>query len=320
MRGRLAVLAVLALSGLAGGAHAQKDRAPLMLEVACGDLNRAACARVVPGLAAAARSRGLGLRAMEAANPLNAMAAICHTRPTAAVALVPRDAVGALTYCAAELAGGPLWPAHAFLVVRAGTQFRQLGDLAREAASGRKRVIVVDDMGEIMLDRLLRTNPVWRRAIAVIRDSADSGLARVASGAADAFFTVDTPDGDWAQRVRRMTTPDGKPRHGFLDIHPSVAFFQESDGRGHCLYRRTRLDVGEAEPITTVATDIVMVLGAKSRETRALGGPRVADVLAAALETARVRILTDMRVPREWRPAGVACRAPQPSGTETTAR
>ena len=330
MRGRLAVLAFVALAGLSGGARAQKDHAPLTLDVACGPLDRAPCAQVLPRLAATAQGMMPRMmpgvtprvtpRGVEAMTALNAMTGICQARPTAAAALVPRDAIGSLTYCAVDLVGGPLWPAYALLVVRAGTPFRHLGDLTREAAGGRKRVIAADDAGQIMLDRLLRANPVWRRALAVTRENTPTGLSLVASGNVDAFFTVEAPDGDWVERIRRMTTSAGKPLYGFLDIHPAVAFFQEDDGKGHCLYRRTGLDVGGTAPVTTVATDVVMVLAAKSRDMRAAGGPRVADVLAAALEATRAGILTDMRVPRDWRPAGVACRARQTSTTETSFR
>jgi hypothetical protein len=92
-----------------------------------------------------------------------------------------------------------------------------------------------------------------------------------------------------------------------VEIRPPPELFRLGDGNGHCLYRLTALDFGGAEPVTTVSTDAVLMLGRVFRDAHARGGPRAADALASAVEASRAAILADMKSPGDWRPPTTSC-------------
>lgn len=317
MARRIAALVFVTAVGLTIGAHGQgspagehQDYAPIVLHVACGGLFKAACAKVLPRIATRTVQEGVELKPAGGGIPTDSFGAVCEGQ--AAAAIVQHDVIaliGRQPPCLGrfEFVGQPLYPYYAFLVVKAGTAFRQLDDMA---GATRRRVIMAGAEGtggQITLGFLLRSNPLLHRSIAAAMGDPDVALQRVADGSIDGFFAVEPLDSDVIDRIRRTIDTHGKPLYTFIDIRPVPAFFQIGDGGGHCLYRLTALEFGVGEPVTTVSLDAVMLLGRAFRDAHARGGPRAMDALATAIDAAQTAILADTRSPPDWRPAGTSC-------------
>ena len=317
MARRFAVLMLVATIGSATGAHAQgsltngrPDYRPIVLHVACGEVFNAPCAKVLPRIAARTARAGLELQPVESGLALDTAAAVCQGQ--VAAAFVPRDAiaqVGNQPACQGryDIVGRPLYPYYAFLVVRADAPYRRVDDLARE---GRQRAIAAGPPGSggrVTLGLLRQANPALQRATSVANDDAETALAGVSNGSLDAFFSMETLGGALIDRIRGRRDAAGKPLFAFIDVDPGQDFWREGDGGGHCLYRLAALDFGGPSPITTVSVDAVMVLGRAFRDAHARGGPSAPDALASAIDSAHAAILTDMKSPPDWRPAGALC-------------
>ena len=309
MTRRFAALVFAAVIGLSAGALGQGSAgyAPIVLQVACGGQARPACVKVVPMIAARTVQAGINLKPSGSGLALDTAAAVCEGE--AAAAVVQRDALALIARqpsCTGryDVIGRPLYPWYAFLVVKTGAPFRELGDMAG------KRLVVTGSPGsggQIALSFLLRSDPALQKSVAVAMGDPDIALARVANGSADGFFALDTLDSDLINRVRMTVDAHGKPFYSFIDIRPRPEFFHSGDGAGHCLYRLTALDFGGAVPVTTVSEDTVMILARASRDAHAKGGPRASDALSAAIDAVEPAILADMKSPSDWRPVGAAC-------------
>lgn len=317
---RFAVLLLIAVIGLTTGAREQGtphqplrdpvDYAPITVHVACGELYRAPCGKVLPRIAARTARSGLDLRPVESGGSLAAAAAVCQGQTAAAI--VPRDAIAQLAHQPAcqgryDVVGRPLYPYYAFLVVRDDAPFRSLDEMASD---GRRREIAAGaegSGGQVTLEFLLRSNPAWQRAIAVTGDDAVTAFDRIAGGSIDGFFTTEALDSDLIDQVRLRADGQGKPLYRFIDVSPGTDFFRVGDGGGHCVYRLTALDFGGPSPVTTVSVDAVLMLGRGFRDAHARSGPRASDALASAIEYTQAAILVDMKSPGDWRPAGTSC-------------
>jgi hypothetical protein len=281
--------------------------APIVLQVACGGLAKPACVKVVPRIAARTSQAGIVLKSSGSGLALDTAAAVCDGE--AAAAVVQRDALALIARqpsCTGryDVVGKPLYPWYAFLVVKAGAPFRELGDMAQ------KRLVVTGSpgsSGQIALGFLLRSDPNLQRSVGVSMGDPEIALTQVATGAADGFFMLDTLDSSLIDRIRLTADAHGKPFYAFIDIRPPPDFFRIGDGAGHCLFRLTALDFGGSAPVTTISEDTVMILSRASRDAHAKGGPQVADALASAIDAVEPAILADMKSPGDWRPAGTAC-------------
>jgi hypothetical protein len=301
---------MVAAYGQTSPGGASSDYAPVALRVACGGVFNAACTKVLPRIAAQTVHAGLLLRPASGGIPFDVAAAVCDGE--AAAAIVQHDLIPLISRqspCLGrfDFVGRPLYPYYAFLIAKADATFRGLDDLA---GSKRRRLIMAGAEGtggQITLGFLLRSNPIWQRAISVTMGDPDVGLQHVADGSIEAYFAVEPLDSEMIERVRRRSDGHGKPSFTFIDIRPVQAFFNIGDGGGHCLYRLTALDVGGAEPVTTVSLDAVMLLGRTSREVHARGGPRAMDALVSAIDAAETAILADTKSPPDWRPPGGSC-------------
>jgi hypothetical protein len=313
----LALLMLAAAIGLTTGAREQGnpddraaaplDFAPVVLHVACGELFKAPCGKVLPRIAARTAQAGLDLKPVQSGGALDTAATVCQGQ--AAAAIVPRDAIAQLAHQPAclgryDAVGRPLYPYYAFLVVRAGAPFRSLNDLAsgRTIAAGPE-----GSGGQITLGFLLRSNAAWQQAITVTNDDAATALNRIADGSLDGLFAMATLDSELIDRVRLREDARGKPMYTFIDIRPGADFWRAGDGAGHCLYRLTALDFGGPAPVTTVSGDAVLMLGRGFRDTHARSGPLAADALASAIDASQAGILGDLKSPGDWRPAGTSC-------------
>ncbi len=306
---RFALFVFAAVIGFSTRAIAQGNPGygPVTLQVACGGLAKQACVKVVPRIASRTVQAGINLKPSGSGLALDTAAAVCEGE--AAAAIVQRDALALIARqpsCAGryDVIGRPLYPWYAFLVVKMGAPFQELGDMVG------KRLTVTGSpgsSGQIALRFLLRSDPVLQRSVAVSMGDPDIALAWVANGSADGFFALDTLDSDLIDRVRRTVDAHGKPLYAFIDIRPRPEFFDIGDGAGHCLYRLTALDFGGAVPITTVSEDAVMILARTSRDIHAKGGPRPSDALSAAIDATEPAILADMKSPADWRPVATAC-------------
>jgi hypothetical protein len=309
MTRRFAALVIAAVIGSSAGAIAQDGAAyaPIVLQVACGGLARPACVKVVPRIASRTAQAGINLKPSGSGLALDTAAAVCEGE--AAAAVVQRDALALIAHQPActgryDVVGRPLYPWYAFLVVKTGAPFRELGDMVG------KRLVVTGSPGsggQIALSFLLRSDPALQKSVSVAMGDPEIALERVANGSADGFFALDTLDSDLINRVRMSVDANGKPFYSFIDIRPQPDFFRNGDGAGHCLYRLTALDFGGAAPVTTVSEDTVMLLARASRDAHAKGGPRASDALAAAIEAVQPAILADTKSPSDWRPVGAAC-------------
>jgi hypothetical protein len=310
----LVLAAALGLTAVAPGrtgpVDVHQDYPPIVLPVACGGVSMAACAKVLPTIAVPAARSGMDLKPAAGGIPTDTVTAVCDGH--AAAAIVQHDAIaliGRQPPCRGhfDLVGQPLYPYYAFLIARADKPFRQLDELSGDK---RRRVIMAGAEGtggQITLGFLLRSNPVLKRSINVTMGDPDVGLQQVANGSIDGFFAVEPLDSDVISRVRRRVDTNGKPIYVFVDIRPPPEFFHTGDGAGHCLYRHAALDLGDAEPVTTVSLDAVMVIGHTFHDAHARGGSRVADALASAIDTAQTAILAGTKSPPDWRPAGTSC-------------
>jgi hypothetical protein len=308
MKRHFATLVFAAAIGFSADALAQGNGyAPLVLPVACGGVLKAACAKVLPRLAARTMQAGVELKPAGSGLALDTASAVCDGQ--AAGAIVQRDAIALAAHQPAcqgrfDVVGRPLYPWYAFLVVKAGAPFRELNDMAG------RRVIVAGEAGssgQITLGFLLRANPALQHSVAVSMGDMEFALARVAGGLADGFFALDTLDSDMIDRVRLKSDARGKPLYTFIDIRPTPEFFRIGDGGGHCLYRLTALDFGEGIPVTTVSVDAVMVLGHAFHDAHARSGPRAFDAIASAIDVVEPAVLADMKSPGDWRPVGTSC-------------
>jgi hypothetical protein len=299
------------------GAFGQEPRGsgtPIVLHVACGGLFRSPCVKAVPKIAAQTAGTRLELKPEGSGRTLDTAAAVCEGQTEAAI--VQRDAI-ALTerqpFCRGRyhIVGRPIFPYYAFLIVRADAPYHQFDDLAGNGnppSNGRRRLVMAGAEGtggQITLSWMLRSNPRLKRAIAVLPGDLDVGLQRVAAGAIDGYFTVDTLDSEMIDRVLRAADAHRKPLFMFIDIRPQTEFFRIGDFEGNCLYRLTGLDFGDAVPVTTTSVDAVMVLGRAFHDAHAKG---VSDTLTSAIDTADAAILTAMNSPSDWHPAGASCK------------
>jgi hypothetical protein len=312
-----AVFILIAAIAWSQTSHAQSnppaqasDYAPVALRVACGGVFNVACTKVLPRIAAQTVHAGLVLRPASGGIPFDVAAAVCNGEAAAAIVqhdLIPLIARQSPCLGRFDYVGRPLYPYYAFLIARADAPFHGLDDLA---GSKRRRLIMAGAEGtggQITLGFLLRSNPVWQRAISVTMGDPDVGLQHVADGSIEAYFAVEPLDSEMIERLRRRLDAQGKPLYTFIDIRPVQAFFNIGDGGGRCLYRLTALDVGGAEPVTTVSLDAVMLLGRTSRDVHARGGPRAMDALVSAIDAAGPAILADTKSPPDWRPVGGTC-------------
>jgi hypothetical protein len=309
MTRRFAVFVFAAVIGSPAGAVAQGSPgyAPIMLQVACGGLAKPACVKVVPRIASRTAQAGINLKPSGSGLALDTAAAVCEGE--AAAAVVQRDALALVARqpsCSGryDVIGKPLYPWYAFLVVKMGAPFRELGDMA-----GRRLVVTGSpgSSGQIALRFLLQSDPALRRSVAVSMGDPDIALLWVANGSADGFFALDTLGSELIDRVRRTVDAHGKPLYTFIDVRPRPEFFASADGAGHCLYRLTALDFGGAVPVTTISEDAVMILARASRDAHAKSGPRASDALAAAIDAMEPAILADMKSPGDWQPVATAC-------------
>jgi hypothetical protein len=316
----LTVLALLAALATTTGAReqggrtepvpARVDYGPVTLHVACGELFKSPCARVLPRIAAQTTQAGLDLKPAASGGALATAAAVCQGQ--AAAAIVPRDAMAGIGHEPAcfgryDFVGRSLYPYYAFLVMKAGTSFRSLDDLAN---AGRQFVIAVGPEGsggQITFGFLLRSNPLWQRVVAVTNDDAATALDRLADGSIDGLFTMETFDSELLDRVRTTGDGRGKPLYTFIDVRPGTEFSRTGDGGGHCLYRLTALDFGGPLPVATVSVDAVLMLGRTFHDAHARGGPPASEVLATAIDAARAGILADLKSPGDWRPVATSC-------------
>jgi hypothetical protein len=309
MTRRFTVLVFAAVIGLSSGATAQGSAgyAPIVLQVACGGLAKSACVKVVPRIASRTVQAGINLKPEGSGLALDTAAAVCEGE--AAAAVVQRDALALIARqpsCSGryDVIGKPLYPWYAFLVVKTGAPFRELGDMAGKhlAVAGSP-----GSSGQIALRFLLQSDPALQRSVAVSMGDADIALAWVANGSVDGFFALDTLDSELIDRVRMRADARGKPLYAFIDIRPQQEFFRTADGAGHCLYRLTALDFGGSASVTTVSEDAVMILARASRDAHAKGGPRASDALSAAIDAMQPAILSDLKSPSDWRSVGAAC-------------
>jgi hypothetical protein len=304
------ILWTAASRGQSPAGQPSPDYAPIVLRVACGGVLGTACAKVVPRIAAQTVHAGVVLKLATGGIPFDSATAVCDGQ--AAAAVVQRDAIALIAHQPTclnrfDFVGRPLYPYYGFLIARADAPFRDLDELA----AGRRRRLIMAGAegtgGQITLGFLLRSNPAWQRAVTVMMGDPEVGLQKVADGTIDGFFAMEPLDSVTIDRVRRQLDPHGKPLYTFVDIRPGQVFFNIGDGGGHCLYRLTALDVGGAEPVTTVSLDAVMLLGRTSRDVHARGGPRAMDALASAIDAAETAILADTKSPSDWRPPGGTC-------------
>ncbi len=317
---RLAALVVAAALLLISAAFAQapvrgpSDYAAVSLNVACGSMIGAPCTKVLPKIAARTGPTGLELKPLESMGALDAAAAVCDGR--AALAIVQRDAIPLVAQQKAcqgryDSVSRALYPYYAFLVVKAGSPYRQFDDVASLTPDGRQRTIAAGpdgSGGQITLGYLLRDNPAHQLAVAVSRDDFESALARIASGTTDGFFSVETLESARIDRVRLAKDAGGKPLFAFIDIRAGKDFFALGDGAGHCLYRLTALDFGGTAPVTTVSVEAVFLPGRGVGDSHARGGPRASDALSSAIEQTQAQIVTEMKAPRDWRPSSTSCK------------
>ena len=206
------------------------DYAPIVLRVACGGVFSSACAKVVPRLAAQTVHAGVVLKPAAGGIPFDSASAVCDGQ--AAAAIVQRDVIALIAHQPTclnrfDFVGQPLYPFYAFLIARADAPFRSLDELA---ASKRRRLIMAGAEGtggQITLGFMLRSNPVWQRAITVMMGDPDVGLQKVADGTIDGFFAMEPLDSETIDRVRRRLDARGKPLFAFTDIRPGPELFRD---------------------------------------------------------------------------------------------
>ncbi len=317
----LTVLALLATLAITTGAREQGSRTelaparvdygPVTLHVACGELFNSPCARVLPRIAAQAVQAGLALKPAASGGALATAAAVCQGQ--AAAAIVPRDSMAGIGHQPAclgryDFIGRSLFPYYAFLVMKAGTSFRSLDDLAN---GGRQFVIAAGPEGaggQITFGLLLQSNPLWQRAIAVTNDDAATALNRLVDGSIDGYFAMESLDSELLDRIRTTGDARGKPLYTFIDVRTGPEFSRIGDGGGHSLVSDKRAsDSAALLPIATVSVDAVLMLGRTFHDAHARGGPPASQVLATAIDAARVAILADLKSPADWRPVATSC-------------
>ena len=277
--------------------------APVALPAACGSATGPPCARVLPALAAHTVHAGLVLKQAAGIAPL---AAICEGQ--AAVAIVPRDSlVTGACPDRYELAGRPLYPVYAFLVVLAASPLRHLDDFRDEGPNEQTRAIAAIGDAAATFETLRKADPAWQRLVALTASGLDDGLRRLDAGTADGVFAVEPLEADIVDRVLSRTDGKGTKAYRFAGIYPDKSLFRISDGHGHCLYRPVGLDFGGGSPVTTISVDMVAILSRGFRDTRAKGGPTAIEALAAAIDRTRDTVLGQTKSPRDWRPAAGSC-------------
>jgi len=312
-------LAVLTLSMLAHTAAAQapsltqrlgttQAAARAEMQVACGKLDKANCAQVLPRIAEQVAG-SVALTPIESEGSFESATGVCLGLVEAAI--VQRDAADLRSRqadCAGKIdsVGRPLYPYYGFLVLRADAPYDTLDKLVRNTPEGKTLTIAVGadgSGGAVTMGYVLRADPEWKRVATTRNYGLETALQRLRDGSLDAFFVMDAPGSPLIDQIGSDKDAKGNRVFQFGDMRPNRAFYAIKDWSGRPMYQEAVVTPGTFRSTKSVSVDAGMIVGNGFREDRAKNGPKAVDALAAAIDRAQAAIYADTKTPRDWTPA-----------------
>ena len=279
------------------------------MQVACGKLDKANCAQVLPRIAEQAASSNLGLTAVESEGSLESSTGVCLGLVESAI--VQRDAADLRSRqadCAGKIdgVGKPLYPYYGFLVLSAGAPYENLERLVEHVPTGKTLNVAVGEDGSggaVTMGYILRANPDWKRVISTKNYGLETALQRIKDGSLDGFFVMDAPGSPLIDRIANEKDANGRRVFQFGDIRPGTAFYNTKDWAGRPMFQEAVVTPGTFRSTKSVSVDAVMIVNNQFRENRAKNGPKAVDALAAAIDRGSASIFADTKTPRDWVPA-----------------
>ena len=294
---------------LSGALAANGAVKPVAMRVACGKLDKANCAQVLPRLAQQTAGEHVELKPFESTGSTESATGVCLGLVDGAI--LQNDAVDLRARqpdCAGkvDVVGRPLYPYYGFLVVSAAAPYDTITRLIEHLPKGKALTVAVGENGSggaVTMSNLLKYDPAWKAAVATVDYGLETALGRVKDRSLDGFFVMDAPDSPLIERITAEKTADGKPAFKFADVRPSDALYAVKDWAGRPMYQEAVVTPGFLRSTKSVSVDAVVVAANQYREDRKAGGPRVVDALATAINKASAAIIADTKTPRDWTPA-----------------
>lgn len=279
------------------------------VEVACGRLDKANCAQVLPRVAEQAMQAGLSLRPAESQGSVESAQGVCQGLVPAAI--VQRDAADAQARkpeCMGrfDVVGKPVYPYYGFLVVAASRPEGGLQEMVANTPQGKNLKISAGGAGsggQVTMDYMLRANAAWKRVITLAGASADTALVLVKDGALDGLFVMEAPNSPLLETIRTAVDAKGKALFKFVDIRPGDAFYGIKDWGGRPMFQQQTLVSGWFGDTKVPSVDAVFIADNAFREDRAKGGPQSVAKLSEAIDRAQAAVFAETNTPRDWQPA-----------------
>lgn len=279
------------------------------MQIACGKLDKANCAVVLPRIAEQASTSNLTLTPIESEGSFESATGVCLGLVQGAI--VQRDAADLRARqadCAGKVdgVGKPLYPYYGFLVISANAPYDTLDKLVRNTPSGKTLNIAVGadgSGGAVTMSYILRADPDWKRVVTPKNYGLETALQRVKDGSLDGFFVMDAPSSPLIDQIAQDKDAKGKQTFQFADVRPNSAFYKIKDWNGRPIFQEAVVIPGTFRSTKSVSVDAVMIAANSFRENREKNGPRAVEALAGAIDRASASILADTHTPRDWVPA-----------------
>ena len=283
-----------------------KTKQAAVMQIACGKLDKANCAVVLPRIAEQASGAGLTLKPLESEGSFESATGVCLG--LAEGAIVQRDAADLRARrpdCAGKIdgVGGALYPYYGFLVVGANAPYDTLEKLVDHTKEGQTLSIAVGASGSggaVTFGYILRARPEWQRAIQTKDYGLETALQRVRDGNLDGFFVMDAPNSPLIDKIANEKDAHGRAVFQFADVRPGKPFYKLTDWRGRPMYQEAVVTPGFFRSTKSVSVDAVVIVGNEFREDRAKNGPASVEALADAIERAEPSILAETKTPKDW--------------------
>ncbi len=220
-------------------------QAQTTITIACGDLQKANCAQVLPDIAQYSTASLVNLAPVSSRGSVQSAEGLCKGMVEAAVgqhdafALVEQSTQCANSFTAV---GRPLYPYFGFLVVNAKNPAGSLSDLVADLPSGRSVQIAdgkVGSGGQVTFGNILATDQNLRDSVAEKPYDWTVAESQVEDGQLDGYFVMDAPGSPLIQSIKAEVEPGTKkPLFKFLDVRPGPRFYALKDWQGVPLYQQ----------------------------------------------------------------------------------
>lgn len=295
----------------------QSQSQVVVLNMACGDLQKSNCAQVLPKIKYYSIQQNVNIQPVSSTGSVESALGVCGGEVQAAIGQADAfSAVGSTTQCtgAFQVVGKPPYPYEAYLVVAASNPAGSLGELVSNEPEG-KSVRIADGKqgsgGKITFQNILNSDSTFKHKISERTDDYNSALEEMLDGQLDGYFVMDAPNSPLVTNIESQTDKNGKPLYKFIGVNPSDAFFQITDGinNGKPLYSSVALSFGNTTEggflgfggKSTIEVNAEIIVN--STYDSGNNQPNV-DVLRSAADSADADIMAATNTPADWTPVG----------------